>query len=107
MKKWIALGFAIIAAVLLLLLPNTPKTQYYHNQGKIFGTYYNINEAVWAEITADEVLELIDSCQGYIKAMNDLASILTDKKVETKPVKVIKTKDADEILNAFLKRQGW
>lgn len=42
MKKWIALGFAIIAAVLLLLLPNTPKKQYYHNQGHIFGTYYNI-----------------------------------------------------------------
>ena len=41
-KKWIALGFAIIAAVLLLLLPNTPKKQYYHNQGHIFGTYYNI-----------------------------------------------------------------
>ena len=41
-KKWIALGFAIIAAVLLLLLPNTPKKQYYHNQGNVFGTYYNI-----------------------------------------------------------------
>ena len=42
MKKWIALGFAIIAAILLLLLPNTPKKQYYHNQGNVFGTYYNI-----------------------------------------------------------------
>ena len=42
MKKWIALGFAVIAAVLLLLLPNEPKTQYYHHQGNIFGTYYNI-----------------------------------------------------------------
>ena len=42
MKKWIALGFAVIAAVLLLLLPNEPKKQYFHNQGNIFGTYYNI-----------------------------------------------------------------
>ena len=42
MKKWIALGFAIIAAVLLLLLPDAPKTQYFYNQGNIFGTYYNI-----------------------------------------------------------------
>ena len=42
MKKWIALGFAIIAAVMLLFLPDTPTTQYYHNQGRIFGTYYNI-----------------------------------------------------------------
>lgn len=42
MKKWIALGLAIAAAVLLLLLPDTPKKQYFHNQGRIFGTYYNI-----------------------------------------------------------------
>ena len=42
MKKWTALGFAVIAAVLLLLLPNEPKKQYFHNQGNIFGTYYNI-----------------------------------------------------------------
>ena len=42
MKKWTALGLAIIAALLLLLLPNKPKQQYYHNQGNIFGTYYNI-----------------------------------------------------------------
>lgn len=42
MKKWIALGFAIIAALLLLLLPNDTKLQYYHHQGNIFGTYYNI-----------------------------------------------------------------
>ena len=42
MKKWIALGFAIAAAAMLLFLP-TPKTkQYYHHQGNIFGTYYNI-----------------------------------------------------------------
>ena len=32
----------VIAALLLLLLPNSPKAQYYHNQGNIFGTYYNI-----------------------------------------------------------------
>lgn len=42
MKKWIALGLAIIAAFLLLLLPNEPKKQYFHNQGNVFGTYYNI-----------------------------------------------------------------
>lgn len=42
MKKWIALGFAVIAAMVLLLLPNEPKKQYFHHQGDIFGTYYNI-----------------------------------------------------------------
>ena len=42
MKKWIAFGLMVIAAAMLLLLPDTPKKQYFHNQGKIFGTYYNI-----------------------------------------------------------------
>ena len=42
MKKWIAFGFMVIAALMLLLLPDTPKKQYFHNQGNIFGTYYNI-----------------------------------------------------------------
>ena len=32
----------VIAALLLLFLPDSPKAQYYHNQGNIFGTYYNI-----------------------------------------------------------------
>lgn len=42
MKKWIAFALAI-AACILLLWPNTSlKKQYFHNQGKIFGTYYNI-----------------------------------------------------------------
>ena len=42
MKKWIALVLAIVAAGMLLLLPNGTKKQYYHHQGNIFGTYYNI-----------------------------------------------------------------
>ncbi len=42
MKKWVALGFAIIAALLLLLFPRNKTAQYYHNQGHAFGTYYNI-----------------------------------------------------------------
>ena len=41
-KKWIALVGVVIAAVMLLLLPNEPTKQYYHHQGNIFGTYYNI-----------------------------------------------------------------
>lgn len=42
MKKWIALTLAIAAALMLLLLPDTQSKQYFHNQGNIFGTYYNI-----------------------------------------------------------------
>lgn len=43
MKKWIIPTIAIAAAaILLLLLPQRSKPQYFHNQGNIFGTYYNI-----------------------------------------------------------------
>ena len=49
-KKWIALIFMVIAALLLLLLPDNPKVQYYHHQGNIFGTYYNIRYQATADL---------------------------------------------------------
>ena len=76
MKKWTALGFAIIAAVMLLLLPNTPKTQYYHNQGKIFGTYYNIRY----ESTEDHH----DSIQAVLKAVDQSLSMFNSNSVISK-----------------------
>lgn len=66
MRKWIALALAVVAALLLLFLPDapnkqdkadTPQLQYVHNQGNIFGTYYNIRY----EGTAD-FHQLIKSC---------------------------------------------
>lgn len=76
MKKWTALGFAIIAAVMLLLLPNTPKTQYYHNQGKIFGTYYNIRY----EATED----CHDSVIATLKAVDQSLSMFNSNSVISK-----------------------
>ena len=76
MKKWTALGFAIIAAVMLLLLPNTPKTQYYHNQGKIFGTYYNIRY----ESTEDHH----DSIKAALKAVDQSLSMFNPSSVISK-----------------------
>ena len=76
MKKWTALGFAIIAAVMLLLLPNTPKTQYYHNQGKIFGTYYNIRY----ESTEDHH----DSIKAALKAVDQSLSMFNPNSVISK-----------------------
>ena len=76
MKKWTALGFAIIAAVMLLLLPNTPKTQYYHNQGKIFGTYYNIRY----EATED----CHDSVMAALKAVDQSLSMFNSNSVISK-----------------------
>ena len=76
MRKWIALGFAIIAAVMLLLLPNTPKTQYYHNQGKIFGTYYNIR------YEANE--DCHDSVMAALKAVDQSLSMFNPNSVISK-----------------------
>lgn len=90
MKKWIALGFAIIAAVLLLLLPNTPKKQYYHNQGHIFGTYYNIryestedlHQAIQQRLQEfDHSLSMFNP-QSVISKVNRNDSVITDSLFE-------------------------
>ena len=66
MKKWIALGLAIAAAVLLLLLPKSSKKQYYHNQGNIFGTYYNIRY----EATEDLHDSILQSLQVFDQSLS-------------------------------------
>ena len=90
MKKWIALGFAIIAAVLLLLLPNTPKKQYYHNQGNVFGTYYNIryestedlHQAIKQRLQEfDHSLSMFNP-QSVISKVNRNDSVVTDSLFE-------------------------
>lgn len=67
MKKWFALCFAVIAAFLLLLLPNNKDTQYFHNQGNIFGTYYNIR------YESEE--DLHDAIQEQLQQINHSLSI--------------------------------
>ncbi len=66
--------------------------------------YYGVGEEAWVEINADTVLELFDSLQEYVKAMNDLTAVFGAKKPA---VKVVKTQSADDTLNAFLNKMGW
>ena len=89
-KKWITLGFAIIAAVLLLLLPNTHEKQYYHNQGHIFGTYYNIryestedlHQAIQQRLQEfDHSLSMFNP-QSVISKVNRNDSVVTDSLFE-------------------------
>ena len=61
---------------MLLLLPNTPKTQYYHNQGKIFGTYYNIRY----EATED----CHDSVMAALKSVDQSLSMFNSNSVISK-----------------------
>ena len=89
-KKWIALGFAVIAALLLLLLPNDTKLQYYHHQGNIFGTYYNIryegtenlHQAIKQKLQEIDNSLSIFNPNSVISHINRNDSILTDSLFE-------------------------
>lgn len=91
MKKWIALGFAVIAAMVLLLLPNEPKKQYFHHQGNIFGTYYNIryegtkdlHEDIQRRLQAfDHSLSMFNP-NSVISQVNRNEHVVTDSLFET------------------------
>lgn len=76
-----------------------------------FGTYYGVNaESVKDELTADQVIELVDSLKEYIEAMKGLEAMF-GKPVAKPAVKVIKSNtkptNADETINDFLKKMGW
>lgn len=64
-----------------------------------FAQYYGIEES----LSADEVLELIDEVQGYVNALGDLGKLFAVKP----KVKVVKTQNPDDTLNAFLNKMGW
>ena len=74
-----------------------------------FGTYYGVDaEAIKSELTADQVIELIDSLKEYIEAMKGLEAMLGVKKIAKPVKKIVKpAANADETINHFLKQMGW
>ena len=56
-----------LAALLIWGWDNDPKTQYFHNEGRVFGTYYNIRY----EATND----LEDSIQAAFNAFDNSLSL--------------------------------
>lgn len=75
---------------MLLLLPDTPKKQYFHNQGNIFGTYYNIryegtedlHEAIKQQLLAfDNSLSMFNK-ESIISKINRNDSVVTDSLFE-------------------------
>ena len=79
---------------------------------KWFKTYYDVDESTLKELTADSVIELIDSTKEYIDAMADLVSIIEKAPAASKDIAkcagVKKTAaSADAVLNDFLKQMGW
>ena len=84
------LGIGICAA-LIWGLDEAPKLSYYHNQGKVFGTYYNIRyeaaadleDSIQAAFTAfDNSLSLFNH-QSILSAINDNRDTLTNASFET------------------------
>ena len=72
-------------------------------------TFYGVKTR--EEVSADSVIELIDSLKEYIEAMKGLEAMFGVKNATKPTAKVIKSntkpKNADETLNAFLKQMGW
>ena len=64
-----------------------------------FAQYYGIDET----LSADQILEWADSIQDTLHLLGNL-----DKMTAVKPkVKVVKTQNPDDTLNAFLNKMGW
>ena len=79
-----------IAALLIWGLDDKPKTQYWHNEGKVFGTYYNIRysatedlePAIQAAFTAfDNSLSLFNP-HSILSAINDNRDTTTNEAFE-------------------------
>ena len=76
-------------------------------------TYYNIDEVEFkSELSADQVLDLVNSLNDYVEALKNFESMFSIKPA-AKPIgtKVIKSntkpKSADEQISNFLKKMGW
>ena len=66
--------------------------------------WYGISEEAAAALNADEVMELIDSINGYAEALKGLEVLVAKPKTVQKK-KVSNT--ADDKIEAFLKQMGW
>ena len=72
----------------------------------LFSDWLNAHYGIGAkgDISADQVIELIESLEDYFKAIKDLEVVFGAAKPAKKAVK---TKSADETIDQFLKQMGW
>ena len=73
----------------------------------LFSDWLNVHYGIGTkgDISADQVIELIESLQEYIEALKDLEAIFGGKKPAAKVVKA--KPSADDTINQFLKQMGW
>lgn len=67
--------------------------------------YYGVE--VKGELTAEAVLELIDSIKEYLEALKDLESVFNMKNAPKIIKSNTKPKSADEQISDFLNKMGW
>ena len=67
--------------------------------------YYGVE--IKGELTAESVLELIDSIKEYLEALKDLESVFNMKNAPKIIKNNTKPKSADEQISDFLNKMGW
>ena len=67
--------------------------------------YYGVETK--GELTAESILELIDSIKEYLEALKELESVFSMKNAPKIIKSNTKSKSSDEKINDFLKQMGW
>ena len=99
-RTLIALGLALAAAVLLILMPScTPKKKYFFNEGLVFGTYYNIRYEATSDLEQEITAELarMDSSLSIFNKSSIISRINRNDDVETDSLFEIMFKTAVEV----------
>ena len=75
----------------------------------LFMDWLNAHYGIGAkgDVTADQVIELIESLQEYLEAIKDLEAVFGVKKPAAKVIKSNTKPSADDTINQFLKNMGW
>ena len=72
--------------------------------------YYDVSDETLAHYTPEVILDLIDSCYDYVKAIADLGKLVAEKPTMKQPCNKtswVKKTSPDETLGSFLKSMGW
>ena len=84
-KKWIALSLVLFGLAVLLLWKEESPVRYYHNQGQVFGTYYNIQYEGSEDFETDiqEAFQRFDNSMSMFNPTSVISKINRDEDVET------------------------
>lgn len=72
--------------------------------------YYDVSDEILAHYTPEVIMDLIDSCYDYAKAVADLSKLVAEKPTIKQPCNktvCVKKADPDVTLGSFLKSMGW